>query len=171
MTGSGNSPPLGTDDLFYLDECLPYQIADALRLVGYPITSWKLLFGEEGKKDEHFIPELSKQRLVWITKDDESRLEHQEEIEKYHISVVWVRGIQRSKKQKDGPTKPRMKDVHRMLVNKLDDIAAEVNKAKGPRYFILYLKVMQTKLLTFTTLKDVTGQLQNQKRRFSPPSA
>jgi len=125
---------------FFLDECLPYQIAYALKSFGHPITSWHEEFqGQQGLKEPYLIPYLGAKGYTWITKDDEAKKEHENEIRTAGISVVWVRGLEREK------GKPRrnfikVKDVHRMLTDKLDHIAEMMLNSKTSLHFLLYMK-------------------------------
>ena len=55
-----------------------------------------------------------------------------------------------------------------MLVNKLDRITDAIDKARGPRYFLLYTsasKANQDKFETFTTLREVQDNLVGLPRR------
>jgi hypothetical protein len=58
------------------------------------------------------------------------------------ISVVWIRGFDRQKSHISA------KQLHKMLAVKLDEIAAEVASAAGPRYFLLYMKAGDKPVLT-----------------------
>ena len=125
---------------FFLDEGLPEQVADALSLIGYPITG-AVQQGKRGVKDKVLIPWLADEGYVWITKDDEAKRDHLDQILKSRISSVWVRGIDR-KKNKIDPL-----ELHLMLTTKLRRIAMEVDKAKGPRHFELHIKGGETPVL------------------------
>jgi len=125
---------------FFLDECLPHSIAEMLRQVGYPITSWYDEFKQQqGFKDPYIIPHLGAKGYAWITKDDAAKHEHKSEIEVAQISVIWVKGLER-------PTnKPKhnfitVKDLHRMLTEKLDDIAEQISSSNKPQYFTLGMR-------------------------------
>lgn len=125
---------------FFLDECLPYKIADALKSFGHPITSWHEEFqGQQGLKEPYLIPYLGAKSYTWITKDDEAKKEHENEIRTAGISVVWVRGLER---EKGKPKKNyiTVKDLHRMLTDKLDYIAEMMLNSKTSLYFLLYMK-------------------------------
>ena len=55
-----------------------------------------------------------------------------------------------------------LKDILRMLVNKLDQITAEIAKASGPRYFLLYTTTSrnnQARIEVFTKLREVRDRL------------
>lgn len=125
---------------FYLDECLPYKIAYALKSFGHPITSWHEEFqGQQGLKEPYLIPYLGAKSYTWITKDDEAKKEHKNEIRTAGISVVCVRGLER---EKGKPKKNyiSVKDLHRMLTDKLDYIAGKILNSKTTLYFLLYMK-------------------------------
>ena len=79
---------------FLLDESLPPRVAEALRLVGYQLTSCQAE-GTLGWQDEELIPWLASQKYVWVTKDDTARSQHLQVIQRARISVVWVRGLER----------------------------------------------------------------------------
>jgi len=117
---------------FYLDEGLPYAVAEALELVGHPITSARAE-SRLGELDERLIPWLADQGYVWITKDDAARTQHRSILEQHRLSVVWIRGLDRRKNRIDA------KELHLMLTVKLDQIADAVRQARGPRWFLLYL--------------------------------
>ena len=117
---------------FYLDECLPHVVADALASVGHPITSaheqqqiWTL--------DVQLIPWLVQQGYVWITKDDAAPTEHSSALRQRRLSVVWIRGLDRRRNRIDA------RELHLILTVKLDQIAEAVRQARGPRWFLLYL--------------------------------
>lgn len=127
--------------VFYLDECLPYQIAEMLKAVGYPITSWHEEFQQQqGLKDPYLIPHLGAKAFTWITKDDKAKKEHEEDIRVAQISVVWVSGLERpiNKPKRNFIT---VKDLHRMLTDKLDDIERIISGSNKPQYFILSMRV------------------------------
>ena len=126
---------------FYLDECLPYKIAFYLKEVGYPITcGYEEFQQQQGLKDPYLIPYLGAKGYTWITKDDEAKKEHKNDIRTAGISVVWVRSLER---QKGKPPKKNyiiVKDLHRMLTDKLDSIAEMIANSKTTLYFLLYMK-------------------------------
>lgn len=137
-SGSGSRKKLVT---FYLDECLPYRIALYLKAVGHLITSWYEEFqGQQGLKDPHLIQYLGAKGYVWITKDDEAKREHESEIRIAGISVVWVRGLERQKGKPPRKNNITVKDLHRMLTDKLDLIAEEIANSTTALYFLLYMK-------------------------------
>ena len=106
---------------------------------------------------------------TWITKDDRSKTEHESLLSAANISVVWVRGL--TGKGKKGASLRRnatLKDILRMLVNKLDRITDQIAEARGPRYFLLYTntsKANQDKIATFTALREVRDHLAGLPRR------
>ncbi len=139
---------------FYLDECLPYQVAIMLEQVGYPITSWWYEFKQQqGLKDPFLIPHLGAKGYIWITKDDAAKKEHEPEIRTAQISVIWIYGLER-------PTnKPKqnfvtVKDLHRMLTDKLDDIQEIIANSNKPQYFTLAMRVDGKPRLSQTTLEE-----------------
>jgi hypothetical protein len=112
-----------------------------LKQVNYPITSWHEEFnGQQGFKDPYLIPYFGAKSYTWITKDDTAKKEHKQEIQASQISVVWVTGLER-------PTnKPKhnyitVKDLHRMLTDKLDNIEAMIASSNKPQYFVLGMRV------------------------------
>jgi hypothetical protein len=139
---------------FYLDESLPYQIAIMLNQVGHPITCWYEEFkGQQGLKDPYLIPYLGGKAYTWITKDDSAKREHEPEIRAAQISVIWVCGLER-------PTnKPKqnfvtIKDLHRMLTDKLDDLERMIAGSNKPQYFTLAMRADGIPRLTKTTLEQ-----------------
>ena len=126
---------------FFLDESLPYQIAYSLKQFGYQITSWHEEFQQQqGIKDTPLIQYLGAKDYTWITKDDEAKNEHESEIRTAGINVIWVRGLARAKRQ---PKKNNVsiKDVHRMLTDKLDIITQELQNAKKPIYYLMWIRI------------------------------
>jgi len=125
---------------FFLDECLPHQIADILNSIGHPITSWFIEFkGQQGMKDTLLIQYLGAKGYTWITKDDEAKAEHEKDIRSAGISVVWIRGLER---QKGKPKKNKISsmEVHRMLTDKLRALERKIANSKTALYFLLYVK-------------------------------
>ena len=135
MSGKKRSTePPDHDVQFFLDECLPHQVSNALSLVGYPITS-ALAAGQRGVKDAKLIPYLAENGYTWITKDDEAKRRHLDDIIKSQISTVWVRGIDRRRKDNITP-----RQLHLMLTNKLPDIEESLRTARAPRHFCIWLR-------------------------------
>ena len=158
MPGKTNSQPRQVVSYCY-DESLPPNIGEVLKAAGFPI-----ILAAKGIKNEVLIPEMGRLRQTWITKDDRSKTEHEDDLSTAKISVVWVRGLTHEKRKKGASLrrKASMKDILRMLVNKLDRITSEIAKAKGPRYFLLYTTTSrnaQDRLDVFTTLREVRDRL------------
>jgi len=143
---------------FFLDESLTPGVADALLLVGYPITSADQQC-KRGVKDPLLIPWLAAEDYVWITKDDEARREHLGDIIKAKISTVWIMGIDR-KKNKISPL-----EVHLMLTTKLRRIAIAVDRARGPVHFEIYLKGEDTPVLSPLDLVTLKRKQTSKQRR------
>ena len=130
---------------------------------------------DKGTPDEDLIPEMGRCNQTWITKDDRSKTEHEDLLWAANISVVWVRGLTHGKGKKRASLGQNavLKDILRMLVNKLDRITDQIAEARGPRYFLLYTntskantsKANQDKLETFTTLREVRDSLAGLPRR------
>ena len=118
---------------FYLDECLPYAVAEALRMVGYEITDHRR---EQmtGWADELLIPWLGENGYVWITKDHDAKKVHSDQIRRSLLNVVWIKGADRGTRSNQ---RMNTKMLHRMLTNRLDDIASKIAEALGPRHFVL----------------------------------
>ena len=139
--------------LFLLDESLPPMIASVLQQVGYPITSCQEQ-GMEGVSDEELIPWMGENDLVWITKDDAARIQHATIIQRARISVVWVRGLER-RNRTTARNNISVKELHRMLTVRLDDIAGDIEGSRGPSYFRLFLGGKGPSLQRFRTLDQV----------------
>ena len=116
-----------------LDECLPPLVADVLAKIGHPITSVQAL-GKSGTPDEELIPWMGRERFIWITKDDAARQRHLGPLRTAQLSVVWIRGMERSK---SGLT---IIQIHFLLTNKLPEIIAKVEASRTPLWFLLYLE-------------------------------
>ena len=150
------------------DESLPPIIGQALKAVGFPIV-----FADKGTPDEDLIPKMGRCNQTWITKDDRSKTEHEGLLSAANISVVWVRGLTHGKGKKRASLRRNapLKDILRMLVNKLDRITDQIAEARGPRYFLLYTlytntsKANQDKIETFTALREVRDSLAGLPRR------
>ncbi|MCJ7655771.1 MAG: hypothetical protein MUO97_10845 [Dehalococcoidia bacterium] len=133
---------------------MPYQVALILKQVGYPITCWYEEFQQQqGLKDPYIIPYLGGKFYTWITKDDVAKREHEREIRTAQISVIWLSGLERP------ANKPKqnyitVKDLHRMLTEKLDDIGLMVANSNKPQYFTLRMTVNSKPRLTKTTLEE-----------------
>jgi hypothetical protein len=113
---------------FYLDEGLAHQVGEALALVG-----------KEGVKDPQLIPWLAEQGYVWITKDDEAKREHRDEIVKARISIVWVRGLGRKRVTSAKKNTIRTRDLFLILAVTLPKIEKELLTARGPRHYLVWM--------------------------------
>ena len=133
LAGSDVSPAPPDPPRFYLDECLPEAVARALSTVGHAITFPREV-GKLGVKDPDLIPWLAAEGLVWVTKDDDAKRSHFQEIRAHDLSVVWVRGLDRSKRHIS------VKDLHLMLTVKLPELSRVLGDAPSARYFELGLK-------------------------------
>lgn len=132
-----------------------------LKSVSYPITSWYEEFQQQqGLKEPYLIPYLGAKGYIWITKDDEAKKEHEGEIRTAGISVVWVRGLER---EKGKPKKNfvRIKDLHRMLTDKLDIIGRTITDSNKPQYFMLAMKSDGSPRLTKIILEEFFEKIQN----------
>lgn len=107
-------------------------MAEALRLVDYPVLDWETE-QKRGTKDRVLIPWMAEQGLVWITKDDAAKRAHITEIRRARLSVLWVRGIERDKRR----VSPQ--DLHVMLTNRLLRVAKTVAAARSPAHHELYI--------------------------------
>ena len=157
MLGNTNSQP--RDVSYCYDESLPPAIGEALKAVGFPVV-----VAPKGTQDEDLIPAMGRRNQTWITKDDRSKTQHEGLLSAANISVVWVRGLthERRKRKASIQRNAGLKDILRMLVNKLDQIEAEVADARGPRYFLLYTTTSQRnqdKYEAFTNLRKVRDRL------------
>ncbi|MEN8615195.1 hypothetical protein ABFB09_07970 [Dehalogenimonas sp. THU2] len=104
--------------------------------MGHPIISWHDEFvGEQGLQDQYLIPYLGGKQYVWITKDIRAKVEHEQAIITSQISVVWIAGLERTKKNHIS-----VSDLHLMLTTKLQEIRSKIEKSKSPLYFLLTLK-------------------------------
>ena len=142
---------------FLLDECLSYKIADSLREVEFNITSSRGE-GVDGWEDAQLIPWLGQESLVWITKDDSARHQHRALIHRAGISVVWVRGTERT----DGTTTRNtisLRELLHLLVARLDFIRDQIAGANGPRFFLLHMRANAPSVSVFTNLDDVGHHL------------
>ena len=138
---------------FLLDECLPYRIAEILWEVGCPVTSVERE-NLGSTPDQELIRWMGKRAVTWITKDGVARSQHSRAIEKAGISVVWVRGMERDKGRTTKNTISK-RDLLHMLVARIDVIASDISKTKGPRYFLLYLSGNRPKLTQSGSLQTL----------------
>ena len=157
MPGKINSQPKHVS--YCYDESLPPAIGEALRAVGFPVE-----LPPKETKDEDLIPEMGRLNQVWITKDDRAKTQHERLLSASNVSVVWVRGLTHEKRKRRASFRRNasLKDILRMLVNKLDQITDEITKANGPRYFLLYTTTSrknQDRYDVFTGLRQVRDRL------------
>ncbi len=163
MLGKTSSQPRRVS--YCYDESLPPAIGEALKAVGFPVV-----LPPKGVKDEDLIPEMGRRGQVWITKDDRSKTHHERLLVSSKVSVVWVRGLTHEKRNRRASLQRNasMKDILRMLANKLDQITNEITKANGPRYFLLYTttsKKNQDRYDVFTGLRQVRDRLAGLQKR------
>ena len=138
---------------FLLDESLSHVVADALEMVGYPITSCQKE-GLAGCPDEELIPWMGERGYVWITKDGAAQNEHRAAIQQAQISVAWLRGVELSNRT-TARNDISPKQQHRILTDKLDEMSGIVSQARGPRYFLAYLRINGPALRRYTTLEEL----------------
>ncbi len=139
------------------DESLSPRIGELLAAVDYPIVQFR-----KGVKDEELIPAMGKCGHTWITKDNRSKTQHEALLREARISVVWVRGLTHERRKRKGSIQRtvRMKDVLKMLVNKLDELTEILEKSRSPRHFILYMTASgKVAYDRFTSLREVHGRL------------
>ena len=163
MPGNIDSQPSHVS--YCYDESLPPVIGKTLKAVGFPIV-----LADKGTRDEDLIPEMGRLNQAWITKDDRSKTEHESLLATANISVVWVRGLTHEKRNRRASIQRNasLKDILRMLVNKLDQISDEITHARGPRYFLLYTstsKARKDRVEGFPTLRQVRDRLSGTSRR------
>ena len=116
---------------FYLDECLPHTVAQALRLVRHDIED-PTNTGQKGRSDEDLLTWLQQEDRIWITKDARARYAHREAIASSNVSIVWIRGMDRST-EPERLTNPQT--LLLMLAGFLNRILSEVNDSPTPCYF------------------------------------
>jgi hypothetical protein len=163
LTGSDSEPPPPDRFLFFLDEGLPYLVAQVLRTIGYPITDAHYE-GMLGWLDPDVIEWLAQRKLTWITKDDEARKAHIQSIRRFGTSVVWVRGVDGRKNVIS------QQQLHRMLTVKLPEVEQQLQNARGPRHFVLYLNGDSPALRTLNDSEITSGQplISSRRRRKRP---
>ena len=116
---------------FYLDECLPHTVAQALRLVSHDIED-PTNTGLKGRSDEDLLTWLQQENRIWITKDARARFAHREAIASSNVSIVWIRGLDR-KATLGSSTNPQT--LLLMLAGFLNRILSEVSTSPTPCYF------------------------------------
>ena len=92
MRSIGKMPLLKTSNpLFLIDDSLDWNVAEALRLVSYNVTSvYKAFKGQSGVKDPHIIGWCKVNNATWINADDKARKEHRKDILTAKIGFLWV---------------------------------------------------------------------------------
>ena len=141
---------------YCFDESLSPRIGELLAAVEYPIV-----LAPKGTKDEDLIPNMGRKQLAWVTKDHRAKTQHEPALRSAAISVIWVRGLTHARKKK-GPIQKtvRLKDILRMLVNKLDDITRILESSRTPRYFILYMTISgKTEYESYASIWEVHDRL------------
>jgi hypothetical protein len=144
------------------DATLSPEIGRTLRHVGYPIE-----FPEKDELDEVLVPRMGREGLTWITKDDRARTQHEDEILAARISIVWIRGLAHDKGKRSPLTRNNitLKQVLRMLVDKLDDITARIANANRPCYFVLYMSNKgRAEHEEFASLREVSERLSGTRK-------
>lgn len=144
----------------YLDECLPHQVADALKLVGFPIEC-ALSMGMIGWQDEDLLPELVRLGLTWITKDEEARRMHLASSElRTKLHAIWVRGFDR----KSEPM--TLRGFHHLMTNCLHRAEGQIEHARGALWFELYFNGERPTLAPLDR-QGVFRRLKRRQRRAS----
>jgi predicted nuclease of predicted toxin-antitoxin system len=156
LPGNERSRQRRKDALFFLDECLPAQVGEALALVEHPITTPDIE-GNRGTPDEELIPWMARERLVWITKDFDAQKRHLAAILRYQISVVWIRGLERARNRLS------IRQLHLMLTVKLPEIESIVRDARGPHHFEIHLSGAHPVLRPYK--RDELERRQRERRR------
>lgn len=133
MSGKRRSKRQPDDVRFFLDESLPPQVGDALRLVEYPITT-PVITGKRGYKDEDLLPWLAEEGYVGVTKDEDALRRYRDTIIKHQLSVVWVRGLERKKATLS------VRQVFLILAVTLPRIESELRATHKPSHFLVYLR-------------------------------
>ena len=92
MQSIGKTPLLETSNpLFLIDDSLDWNVAEALRLVSYNVTSvFKAFDGQSGVKDPHIIEWCRQNNAMWVHADDKARKEHRKDILTAKIGFLWV---------------------------------------------------------------------------------
>jgi hypothetical protein len=80
-----------SNPLFLIDDSLDWNVADALHLVGYNVTSvYKAFNGESAIKDPLIIQWCKTNFATWVHADDKARKEHKKDIITSGIRFLWV---------------------------------------------------------------------------------
>jgi len=92
MQSIGKTPLLRTSNpLFLIDDSLDWNVAEALRLVRYNVTSiYKAFDGQPGTKDPVIIEWCKLNDATWVHADDKARKEHKKDILTARIRFLWV---------------------------------------------------------------------------------
>jgi len=92
MQSIGKMPLLRTSNpLFLIDDSLDWNVAEALRLVRYNVTSiYKAFDGQSGTKDPVIIEWCKLNDATWVHADDKARKEHKKDILTARIRFLWV---------------------------------------------------------------------------------
>lgn len=92
MQSIGKTPLLKTSNpLFLIDDSLDWNVAEALRLVSYNVTSvYKAFDGQSGVKDPALIEWCKVNDATWVHADDKARKEHKKDILTSGIGFLWV---------------------------------------------------------------------------------
>lgn len=92
MPSIGKNPSSSTNDpLFLIDESLDRNVAKALGLVGYNVTTVYDAFpGRSGVKDSEILTWCGDKNAVWVHADDKVRKKHKKEMIAAGIRSLWV---------------------------------------------------------------------------------
>lgn len=89
--------------LFLIDDSLDWNVAEALKLVSYNVTSVYIAFNKLSSiKDPQIIKWCRTNNATWVHADDKARKEHKKDILTAKIRFLWVYrpgGIMSSKEQ------------------------------------------------------------------------
>ncbi len=82
MQSTGKTLLLKTSNpLFIIDDSLDWNVAEALQLVGYNVTSVHKAFkGQAGVKDPKIIEWCRINNATWVHADDKARKEHKKDV-------------------------------------------------------------------------------------------
>ena len=93
--------------LFLIDESLNWNVAKALRLVEYNVTTvYEAFNNRSGVQDPEIIAWCNSNDAVWVHADDSARKEHKKDIVTSGIRFLWVyrpRGMMSSSQFMDHP--------------------------------------------------------------------
>ena len=77
--------------LFLIDDSLDWNVAEALQLVSYNVTSvYRAFDGQSGVKDPVLIEWCTVNNATWVHADDKARKEHKKDILTAKIGFLWV---------------------------------------------------------------------------------